>query len=177
MTVLSRTPENTNLLQPTKFLLSFDRIPTTQYFCQEVNIPGVSMPQARVSSPLHNWSVAGLNIQYEDLRINFIVDEEAMSWRNIYEWYLAISSPESFDERNQLQSKQNNYKQNPFPSYSDATLTVLSNLNNPVLRVQFIGVFPISLSGINFDTKLSADTILTSDASFEYEYYKFLPLD
>jgi len=182
MTVLSRTPENTNLLQPTKYLLTFDRLGTAQYFCQEVNIPSVSMPQTPMSSPLHSWPVAGLNIQYDELRISFIIDEEAMSWRNLYNWFLAISSPESFDERNHYQDLQNSSKtsnKNNFSvrSYSDATLTVLSNLNNPLLRIQFIGVFPVSLSGINFDTKLSADTILTADASFEYEYYKFLPLE
>ena len=177
MTVLTRTPENTNFLQPTKFLLTFDRIGDSQYFCQEVNIPGVTMPQAPMTSPLHSWSIAGLNIQYDELKINFIIDEEAMSWRNIYDWFLAISSPESISQRDYYQAQQNqNTPQNLFRSYSDATLTVLSNLNNPVLRVQFINVFPTSLSGINFDTKLSADTILTADASFEYEYYKFIPL-
>lgn len=176
MTVLTRTPENTNFLQPTKFLLSFDRIGSVQYFCQEVNLPGVSMPQAPISSPLHNYTIAGLNIQYDELKISFIVDEEAQSWHSLYDWFLAISSPESFDERNHYQSTQNNFKNAPLPSYSDATLTVLSNLNNPLLRIQFINTFPVSLSGIDFNTKLSADDILTADASFQYEYFKFLPL-
>ena len=49
MTVLTRAPQNTNYLQPSKFLLSFDRMPTVQYFCQEVNLPGVSMGQAKQS--------------------------------------------------------------------------------------------------------------------------------
>jgi len=178
MTVLTRTPENTNFLQPTKYLLTFDRLGAAQYFCQEVNLPGISMPQAPVTSPLHNWSVAGLNIQYDELKISFIIDEEALSWRTLYEWFLAISSPESISQRDYYQTIQNkNNPENPLKSYSDATLTILSNLNNPVLRIQFINAFPTSLSGINFDTKLSADTILTADASFTYEYFKFIPLD
>ena len=181
MTVLTRTPENTNFIQPTKFLLTFDRMGSAQYFCQEVNLPGVSMPQAPLTSPLHNWSVAGLNIQFEELRVSFIIDEDALAWRNLYNWFLAISSPESFDERNYFSDIQNVNKTSDrrnfaVRTYSDATLTFLSNLNNPVLRVQFINAFPTSLSGINFDTKLSADEILTSDASFTYEYFKFLPL-
>ena len=45
MTVLNRNPQNTNPLQPTKFLLTFPDISDTMFFCQKVNIPGVSVPE------------------------------------------------------------------------------------------------------------------------------------
>ena len=51
MTVLTRTPENTNPLQPTKFLLTFKKIKDTQYFCQSVNIPGVSLGEVVRATP------------------------------------------------------------------------------------------------------------------------------
>jgi len=174
MTVLTRTPENTNLLQPTKFLLTFDRIPDVQYFCQEVNIPGGTMPQAEMQSPFHNYTVAGLNIQYNPLNIRFLVNEDMSSWKSMYEWFLAISSPVSFDERKKYQNIQNHNIKKPLPSYSDAVLTVLSNLNNPTIRILFHEVFPTTLSDINFDTKVSADHIITAEASFAYEYFEFL---
>ena len=174
MTVLTRVPENTNLLQPTKFLLTFDRIPDVQYFCQEVNIPGATMPQAEMQSPFHNYTVAGLNIQYNPLNIRFLVNEDMSSWKSMYEWFLAISSPVSFEERNKYQAMQNRNIKRPLPSYSDAVLTVLSNLNNPLTRILFHEVFPTTLSDINFDTKVSADHIITAEASFAYEYFEFL---
>ena len=49
MTALTRSPQNTNYLQPTKYILTLDRIPTVQYFCQEANVPGISLGQAAVS--------------------------------------------------------------------------------------------------------------------------------
>ena len=58
-------------------------------------------------------------------------------------------------------------------NYSDATLTVLSALNNPIVRIKFTNVFPITLNDIGFDTSLSADTIITADATFMYDYYEF----
>lgn len=174
MTVLTRTPENVNLLQPTKYLLTFDRIGFAQYFCQDVNIPGLTMLEAKLNSPLHNYTVAGLNFDYETLDITFTINEDVMSWRNIYNWMLAISSPKSFDQRNQLQAVQNEFKNVPLKSYSDAILTVMTNLNNPSIRVQFYNLFPISLSSIDFSTKQSADNILTAKASFRYEYFEFL---
>jgi hypothetical protein len=49
-------------------------------------------------------------------------------------------------------------------------------LNNPVIRVQFTNVFPVSLSDINFDTRMSADDIITADATFVYDTFKFVPV-
>ena len=59
--------------------------------------------------------------------------------------------------------------------FSDATLTILSSLNNPLLRINFTNVFPYTVSDINFDTKLSADSIITCSASFRYQSYMYLP--
>jgi hypothetical protein len=60
--------------------------------------------------------------------------------------------------------------------YSDATLTVLSALNNPILRVEFTNMFPVSLSDIYFDTKQSADDVISADATFVFDQFKFLPV-
>ncbi len=59
--------------------------------------------------------------------------------------------------------------------YSDATLTILSSLNNPIARVEFTNMFPVSLSDIFFDTKQSADDIITADATFVYDQFKIIP--
>ena len=174
MTVLTRTPQNTNLLQPTKYLVTIDRTPNTQYFCQKANIPGIRMPEAPLQTPFHNYTIAGLNMQFESFEITFLVDESLKSWQDIFNWFLAISSPVSFDERNTYQSLQNaNNPKNNLKSYSDIYLTVLSNLNNPVTRVHFVNAFPTSLSSIDFDTKESADDIITATATFSYEYFEF----
>lgn len=174
MAITTRTPENTNLLQPTKFLLTFDRIPGVTYFCQEANIPGLQLPAIIVSSPSLDYHVAGNKLSYSTFNIKFMVDEKVESWKNIHEWLMSIGSPHGTEERNYLTRLQNEFKQTSFPQYSDAILTVLSNLNNPILRVQLIGLFPMSLSDIQFDTTQSADHIITADASFSVKYFDFL---
>jgi len=173
MTILNRTPQNINYLQPTKFLLTIDRITTTQYFCQSVNLPGVSLGQAAFNTPTLDMYVAGNKMIYNPLNITFTIDEEVQSWKELHTWFRSIASPEGFDERNRLSALQS--KKSFMQNYSDATLTVLSALNNPIVRVQFINMFPTSLSDIDFDTKSSADTIITAEASFQYEYFNFLP--
>jgi hypothetical protein len=171
MSVLTRTPHNTNYLQPTKFLLSIDRIKTTQYFCQTVNLPGVSLGQASFSTPLLDMNLAGTKINYNPLNIKFTIDEEILSWKQLYAWFLSIASPKGFDERNTLSSLQS--KRISDKNYSDATLIGLSALNNPVFKIHFLNIFPTSLSDIDFDTSSSADTIITADAAFHYESFEF----
>jgi hypothetical protein len=174
MSALNRTPENTNLLQPTKFLLAFDRIGASQFFCQTVNIPGISMGEAKINTPMLDVYAPGNKLTYDELSITFLVDEKLQSWQDLHSWFRAMASPEGFSERNRLSEIQNQYTKTMKKSYSDATLTVLSNLNNPTLRVQFFNVFPISLSSIQFDTKESADNIITADATFRFDYFNFL---
>ena len=169
MTALNRTPQNINLLQASKFLLVFDRIPNTQFFCQSANVPGLSLGQATISSPLLDFYAPGNKITYNPFNITFLVNGDVQSWKDLHDWFRSIASPESFDERNRLSNLQSN--RNNLKSYSDATLTLLSNLNNPILRINFVNMFPITLSDIMLDTKNSADDVITSDASFMFEYF------
>jgi hypothetical protein len=173
MTALTRAPQNTNYLQPTKFLLTFDRIPTVQYFCQSVNIPGINLGQAPLNFPGLDVFAPGNKVTYNPLNVSFTVDEKLASWQELHAWFRSIASPEGTDERNRLTSIQNQYKSQKLKSYSDATLTIMSALNNPILRVRFFNTFPIVLSDIIFDTKGSADDIITCDANFMFDYYNF----
>ena len=105
-----------------------------------------------------------------------MVDEKLQSWKNIHDWFRSIAAPTGFQERNTLSAIQNQYNQSKLTSYSDATLSVLTNLNNPTMRVNLYSLFPISLSDIRFDTTLSADNIITADATFMVEYFDLDPL-
>jgi hypothetical protein len=171
MTAISRTPENTNYLQASKFILSFDRIPTVQYFCQEVNLPGVSLGKAQINTPLQDLYSPSNKLSYNDLYINFIIDENLLSWSELHNWFLSIAAPSS-EERNRLSSQQSNRRYGQ-QSFSNATLTIFSALNNPITRIRFINSFPVTLSDLQFDTKSSADNIITASATFNYDYYTF----
>ena len=174
MTALTRLPQNTNYLQPTKFLLTFDRLGDVQYFCQTVNIPGVNLGQAPFNTPLLDVFVPDRKMIYNPLSIHFTIDESLNGWQQLHAWFRSIASPTSFDERNRLTSLQNAKKtSSSLDSYSDATLTILSALNNPILRVKFYNVFPITLSDILFDTTQSADDIITADCVFTFDYFDF----
>ena len=164
MTALNRNPQNTNFLQPTKFLLTFNRVGALQYFCQSVNLPGISLDETTRNTPFVNLYSPGTKLTYNPLNVTFIVDEDLVTWQNLQAWLNQIANPKGFNGRNTV----------PKDNFSDATLTILTNLNNSNLRIQYYNVFPTSISDIDFDSKQSADDIITASASFRYDYYEIL---
>lgn len=152
----SNRPENTNFLQPTKFLMTFPEITDTGYFCQKVNIPGIELDSPVHVTPNLDLYVSGTKLTYATFDMDFLVNENLSSWLVLYKWMTDLSSVEnSYTLRKNKQS----------------TLTIYSNLNNPKIRVNFINIFPTSLSGLNFDTTLSADEHILCSASFRYDYF------
>jgi hypothetical protein len=170
MTAITRAPQNTNYLQPTKFLLVFNRSPATQYFCQSVNLPGVSVDPITRSTPTLETSYPSNKINYEDLQITFTIDEAMESWKQMYEWFRTMAYHDQ-------KIKKDLMEQYGGKLVSDGILTVLSSLNNPLFRIQFADMYPVSLSDVQFDTKTSADDILTASVTFKYTHFDILPLN
>ena len=110
----------------------------------------------------------GTKLTYEPLQIEFILDEKLQGWKNLYDWFLTMADPDGFEKRDGSRELQTN------KHFSDATLSILSGLNNPLIRIQYTNLFPLSISDIRFDSTQSADTIMTATASFRYQSYKYL---
>jgi hypothetical protein len=151
-------PSTTNLLQPTKYLVTFPEISETIYFCQKANIPGVSLGTAVQSTPNLDLYHSGTKIEYNTFDITFMVNEDLSSWLSIYKWMVDLSSVSDSYTRRQGSKKQ-------------AILTVMSNLNNPKFRIKLNNIFPLSLSDLEFDTTLSADEHVFATATFRYDWF------
>ena len=176
MSALTRTPISTDLLQPTKYTLSFAKISNVQYFCQSANIPGIKINPASFNTMSKNIVVPVNKMEYNNFSIKFLIDEKLSGWQQLHTWFRSIASPEGFSERQRLTQINGNQLNPGKPTYySDATLTIMSALNNPIIRVQFFNVIPISLSDIDFDTSLSADEPIISSAEFMFDYFNFVP--
>lgn len=147
-------PENTNYLQPTKFLLTFPSISDTTFFCQKLNVPGVSVNEHPRQVPNIDLYTPGTRISYNTLDVEFSVNEDLSAWLVVYNWLRDNTIDSKFRYKN-----------------VDAIVTILSNLNNPKLRVKYSNVFPISLGDIEFDTRLSANEHISAVASFRFDFY------
>jgi hypothetical protein len=169
MTALNRNPLNPNLLHPNKFQLNFGRLPSTQYFCQSVTIPGISMSEIIQATPFTELFIPGDKPIYDMLNVSFMVDEEMTSWLEIHNWIRAMTFPTGFEDYQDLPTLFPNALGKP--QYSDATVTVLTSANNPILRFHYYDVFPISLSTIIMNAVDGPENIVTADATFRYAYF------
>ena len=170
MTALTRNPSNQNYLQPTKFQVTFPRVSTAVYFCQEVFIPGINSTPARHPTPFVDLYKPGDKLQYNSFRMEFILDEDLWGWEVIHDWMRGYSFPSNFEEYKSLERlSESNLDRKP--QYSDGVLTILSALNNPKFRIKFVDLFPISLSDVDFNVMLSADKPMVAVAEFRYQLY------
>lgn len=156
-------PNTTNLVQPSKYLVSFPEISDTMYFCQKANIPGVTLGMAVQATPNLDIFHSGTKIEYNTFDITFLVNEDLASWTTIYKWMDDLSSVTNNYERRRASKKV-------------AIFTVMSNLNNPKFRIRLNNIFPISLGDLEFDTTMSAEEHITSSASFKYDSFDIEPL-
>ena len=159
MSGLITKPSNTALVQPTKYLLSFPEVSDTIYFCQKANLPGVQLGAAEQSTPNLDLYHSGTKLSYNTFDISFLVNEDLTAWTQIYRWMVDLSSVESTYTKRKANKKQ-------------AVLTILSNLNNPKMRIKFANIFPISLTDLEFDTTLSAEEHVVASTSFRYDFFE-----
>jgi hypothetical protein len=177
--VLVKQPTNTSLLQKTKYIFTMPRINNTQYFLQEAMIPGINLPALSRPTSVVDIYVPGNKLEYEQFQMNFLVDAELKSWRDIHDWMRRLTTTVSNAEYKQLWRRDTVINKNvtseniseSMPQYADGIMTVMSNLNNPKFRIKYVNLFPIALSDIQFASTDSAEDIITATATFRYDYY------
>jgi len=57
--------------------------------------------------------------------------------------------------------------------YSDATLFVLTSKNNANIEIRFRDIYPISLSGLDYNQQAADVDYLTASVTFQYKLYEF----
>ena len=176
---LDRQPDNLDLARPTQFRFSILKIPNTEYFIQEVNLPGIAFSgDAVLNTRFTSLNMMGDTVNYEPLEISFSVQENLSNWREIHDWMVGIGFPENSEQFSQAISDASATRTS-IPSrtanvstlQSDATLMIMTNKNNPTVKVNFKNVYPTSLSGVSFDTKDTDAQNLTATMTMNYDYY------
>jgi hypothetical protein len=159
------TPENTSLLQATKYTFIIPDMPFLKYFCQTVALPTVSTSEVAIPTPFSTTYRHGDKLVYEGLTLTALVDEDLRIWEESYKWLRGLTRPAEYAQYIKA-------KDPKAPLYFDGYLTINTNSNNPNMRIKFHNCHPTSLSGINFDTKVDADTIPTCDITFRYDLFE-----
>ena len=176
---LDRQPDNLDLARPTQFRFSILKIPNTEYFIQEVNLPGIAFSgDAVLNTRFTSLNMMGDTVNYEPLEISFAVQENLSNWREIHDWMVGIGFPENtaqfaeaISDASATRTSVPSRTANVSTLQSDATLMIMTNKNNPTVKVNFKNVYPTSLSGVSFDTKDTDAQNLTATMTMSYDYY------
>jgi hypothetical protein len=163
--LITRTPENTSFLQTTKYTFFIPELSFAKYFCQSVSLPGVATSAVKVETPFTATFRHGDKLVFEPFAIRVLIDEDLRVWEETLNWLTSLTKPTEFAQYNKRNSVLKEL-------YYDGVLTINTNSNQPNIRVKFKNVHPVSLSGINFDNKNTADQVATCDISFRYDYFE-----
>ena len=188
----SRQPTKLDYASPTQFRFSIIKLPKVEYFATAANIPGITLGQANQPTPLKDISIPGDKLEYDNLNITFLVDENLENYREIHGWLTGLGFPKDNEQFRNLQ----NAGSDRFPTtkntglnkelgqirkavqddgglYSDATLFVLTSKNNANLEVRFRDLYPVSLSGLDYNQQETDIQYLTANVTFAYKIYEF----
>ena len=186
-----RQPSKTDYASPAQFRFQLFKLPKVEYFCTSVNLPGISLSTRLQQTPLADIPLPGEKLDYSDLELTFLVDENLENFREIHGWMTGLAFPEDHSEYQTLlnagqdrfpttvgtQSKTDPGKVSaPTPmgaAFSDATLHILTSKNNANIEVRFNDVFPISLSSLNFNQQANDVDYLQATVGFKYKLYEF----
>lgn len=166
--------KNRNFLAPTGFRFSLIRAPKIAFFCNSANIPDIQLGTATQSSYLKDIDVPGDKLQFGDLNIKFLVDEDLKNYMELQNWMRGLGYPEKRQEIFDLQElapRQMIPSEVEMNIYSDASLLILTSNNNINFKVKFKGLFPTYLSTLEFDATDNDVEYFTADATFKYTLY------
>ena len=162
-----KQPVTDNYLMNNSFKLNIERIPHVSYFCQRANIPNISFNIVEQPTP-YGVKVykSGSSYDYSELEISFVVDEKMKNWLEIYHWMRSLSNAEDGDEFI------------PFHQHtSSGEIIVITSAYRPILAVTFEDLFPINLSGIDFDSTTTETEAVIASATFRYRSYTIQEVD
>ncbi len=190
---ITRQPTQQDYASPSQFKFSIAKLPKVEFFCTEVNIPGINLGNATQLTTLRDIPLPGTKLEFGDLSLTFLVDEKFDNFEEIYTWLRSLGFPKDHSEYASLveagrdrfptQGKElsgvskfagkEGTAVNIGATLSDATLSILSAKNNVIKEVRFTDIFPTCLSGVGFSTQATDVQYLTSTVNFKYTLYDF----
>ncbi len=189
---LQRQPTELDYADPTKFKFSITKLPTVEFFTTQAVIPGVTLGEAVFPTPFKEIPTQGDQLTFDNLEITFLVDEKLENYKELHQWLVGIGFPKARTQFASFRKEESEV----FPTadsvrgeatkpgrptgvqamYGDATLTIMTSKNNPVMEVQFSDLYPVSLGALQFDQQATDITYLTATATFSYKIYEMFTI-
>jgi hypothetical protein len=160
---MTLTPNEINQLNVVSFQTNFTRLPNVNFFCQRVNIPAISLGILTQSTPFSDAPTEGDTLVFEQMTMNFYVNEDLSNYLEVYNWLISLGFP---DDNVQFNLKDSALRSNTNETFkSDMNLILETNKSNPNYSVTFKDV---SLGSIELDVAATSLEPIVVDATFAY---------
>tara|TARA_Y100001963_G_scaffold156636_1_gene250740 strand:- start:1282 stop:1833 length:552 start_codon:yes stop_codon:yes gene_type:complete len=163
----TRQPVTDNPMMNTSFRFLMTKVPTMTYFCQRVNLPSLTLEAieqpTRYGTRLYT---AGDAYNYEDLSVDFIVDENMKNWLEIYDWLRTcanLKDMKEFEEKEQ--------------HTTDAELLILNSAYKAIKSVSFSNLIPTSIGSLQFDSSATETEPVIASATFRFSSYEITSIN
>ena len=171
MDAFDKQISNRNFLSTSGFKFSLSRAPKVDFFSQSANIPGINLGTAIQPTYLKDIPIPGDKLVFDDFQLRFNIDENLENYTIVQNWMRGLGYPESvYEYMDWMLSDPNNPNQDP--NVSDGTLIIFNSNFQPSTLVKFQGMFPVSLSDIEFDASQVDVQYATASVTFKYALYK-----
>ena len=189
---LSRQPTKLDYASPTQFKFGIHQLPKVEFFTTSAQVPAIALSDVVIPTPFKSIPMQGDQLTFDNLTVNFIVDEFLENYLSLHEWLIGIGFPKSRKQFSDFKTNKSNTPapvrnsestsgdigdvQRPSPKtalFSDANLIVLSNKNNPLLSVDFHNLYPVALGALQFNNDASDVEYIIATATFSYQIYEF----
>ena len=168
MAGITASPETHNPLLVNYFEFVLDRVPNMTFFCQSANLPGLGMGVVQQETPFaYPINVPSGAIRFEELTLSFKVDENLTNWLELYNW-IKRSSNYAID----CQDSANRYTTYSQKTESNGSLLITNSSYKPKIKINFLNLFPTSLSGIQFSVALPDSFEAIATVKFIFTSYK-----
>ena len=163
---------NKNFLSPIGFVFLLDKARKASFLCQRAYIPEISLGD--IAKPTRGFVTVPLegNIQYSELNIDFIVDEDLRNYMELHNWIRALGTPDTIQERRDWVNSNSDVIGTQDFKVSDGTLQVLNNNNITNFDVVFKDMFPTNLSTLDFNVTSTDNEFMTASVTFKYLLYE-----
>ena len=191
MATVQTQPDKLDYASPTQFRFGIHQLPKVEFFAVSAAIPAIALSDVVIPTPFKSIPMMGDQLTFDNLSVSFIVDEFLENYLSIHEWMTAIGFPKN---RKQFSDFKTNISNTPSTArsaaststdigdvkaaspnnalFSDATLTILSNKNNPIVNVFFRDLYPVAMTALDYNQGATDVEYLTASIDFAYQIYE-----
>ena len=165
--------QNRNFLSPVGFKFTLAKEPKVNFFCNSARIPEITLSVLQQPTYLKDLDIPGGKLQYGDLNLRFLVDEDLVNYMAIHNWLTGLGFPETTQDYRDLLTNEDDITQplDPKRAFSDGSLYILDSNYNTNAIVKFKDLFPIALTSLEFDSTQTDIQYFTAEVSFKYTVY------